>query len=325
MNRTISLLATLASSYLFASCAAAAAPELPRDGWASWEVPAVADAPAWCCFGSDRTPAQSFCNLDSKTYGYGSRDGATTDSVRIHARFAGGKLERLRALSADCPVEVNGEIRASSPSEQTSVEWLAERLEDEATKRLRGDLMAALAVHRTSRAYDTLARVARRGTSFEDRKEAVFWLAHVRGREGAELTTSMMFDDADARMREHAAFALTQSKSPRIAEDLIRLAKTDREGKVRAQAWFWLAHTGATQTEGAIATALRAEADRHVREQAIFALSQLPQERATPALIGVAENRELPQQERKRAIFWLAQDASDEALAYIDGVVNAKR
>jgi hypothetical protein len=37
--------------------------------------------------------------------GYGSRDDATTDTVRIYARFEEGKLERLRALSADCPVQ----------------------------------------------------------------------------------------------------------------------------------------------------------------------------------------------------------------------------
>lgn len=62
-----------------------------------------------------------------------------------------------------------------------------------------------------------------------------------------------------------------------------------------------------------------------MREQAIFALSQLPDDRATPALIGVAENRSLPAEDRKRAIFWLSQAGSDGALAYLDKVLQTSR
>jgi hypothetical protein len=310
MNRMLVLAATLTSLHLCTAHAAAAGLDPPRNGWASWEIPAVANAPAWCCFESDGSPAgKPLCKLDDQNHSYGSRDEATTDSVRIYARFAEGKLERLRALSADCPVQSNGEIRQLSPTERASVEWLAGQLAEDANapRRARGELMATLAVHRTRLAYDILARTARQDVRLEQRKNAVFWLAHLRGREGAELTTTVMFEDADARMREHAAFALTQSASPRIAEDLTRLATTDHVGKVRGQAWFWLAHTGAAQTERAIDGALRKESDHQVREQAIFALSRLPEERATRALISVAENRELRQEERKKAIFWLAQ------------------
>ena len=102
-----------------------------------------------------------------------------------------------------------------------------------------------------------------------------------------------MFNDKDPEVRQHAAFAITQSKSPRVAQDLIRLGNTDKDGEVRAQAWFWLAHTGAPNSEEAIVAALKKDKDDHVREQAIFALSQLPDERATRALIAVAEDRSL--------------------------------
>ena len=66
-----------------------------------------------------------------------------------------------------------------------------------------------------------------------------------------------MFSDKDADVREHAAFAITQSKSPRVAQDLTRLGNTDKEGDVRAQAWFWLAQTGAAEAEIAIGAALK--------------------------------------------------------------------
>jgi HEAT repeat protein len=328
MNRTLILIAMLTSLHLFASQASAAGFDPPSNGWASWEIPAISGAPAWCCHEWEGSPtSKPSCKLDEEDHGYGSRGNATTTTVRIYARFAAGKLERLRPLSADCPVQSNSQIRQLSPSEPASVEWLAGLLKGDADepRRSRGDIMSALVLHRTPLAYDALARIARQDARLEHRKDAVFWLAHLRGREGASLTTSLMFEDADARLREHASFALTQSVSPRIAEDLMRLATTDREGQVRGQAWFWLAHTAAPQTEPAIEAALRKETDRHVREQAVFALSRLPEERATRALISVAENQALTKEDRKKAIFWLSQASSDRAIAYIDKIVTGKR
>ena len=90
---------------------------------------------------------------------------------------------------------------------------------------------------------------------------------------------------------------------------------------MRAQAWFWLAHTGASGAEEAITAALKKDKDDQVREQAIFALSQLPDERATRALIKVAEDRSLSREQRKRAVFWLAQSESKGAQKYLEKVL----
>jgi HEAT repeat protein len=84
---------------------------------------------------------------------------------------------------------------------------------------------------------------------------------------------------------------------------LIRLGNSDTDGDVRAQAWFWLAQTGAAESEESIGVAIRKDTNEHVREQAIFALSQLPDERATRALVAVAQDRSLPNEQRKRAVF----------------------
>jgi hypothetical protein len=65
---------------------------VPRDGWASWQVPAVDGAPAWCC-GSwrDPEPRRMACKLDGHREGYGIRDGgASADAVKMYARMAGG-------------------------------------------------------------------------------------------------------------------------------------------------------------------------------------------------------------------------------------------
>lgn len=240
----------------------AAEPALPRDGWASWQVEAVEGAPAWCCWSSwdDRESSRTSCRLDDDHGSFGSRDGAKTDAVRVYARVAGGKVERLRVFSATCPVEAATPIHVIDTTTDDSARWLVAFIKrmDQGTKQdFRDSVLAALAMHRGERAQDALATLARGDAHTETRKKAVFWLAMLRGAAGADIASSVMFNDADADVRRHGAFAITQSKSPRVASDLIRLGGTDKEGDVRAQAWFWLAHTGAAQAEDAIVAALR--------------------------------------------------------------------
>jgi hypothetical protein len=312
----------------------AAEPKLPRDGWVSWEVPAVEGAPAWCCFGrwQEKDASRASCKLDGKSNGYGNRHEETTDAVTVYARVSGGKLDRLQALSAGCPVETKTPVQAlGDVSADDSARWLSAQVKldgkDAVSREPLGEAaLAALALHRGDLASKSLAGFARDDARVETRKWAVFWLSQVRGEEGAGITSSVMFADRDPDVRQHAAFSLSQSDSPRVAPDLIRLGNTDKVGEVRAQAWFWLAQSGAEQAEAAITAALAKDADDDVREQAIFALSQLPDERATRALIAAAEDRSLSSEQRKRAIFWLSQSDSNAALSYLDKVLaNASR
>jgi HEAT repeat protein len=315
--------------FAFSMHASAAELTLPRDGWASWQVPAVDDAPDWCCFShwKDRNATHQPCRLERKDGNFGGRDGETTDSIRVYARIAGGKIDRLRALSATCPVQADTAIQdLGAVSVDDSARWLAALVKGReadtgARHRVADEALAALAIHRGDIAHDALVDIARRGARDDNREQAVFWLAHLRGREGAKIATSIMFDDPDADIREHAAFAVSQSISPTADKDLIRLANTDPEAQVRSHAWFSLSQTESSATEGAIDAALRKETDRGVREQAIFALSQLPDERATRALIKVAEDKSLAREERKRAVFWLSQSESSAAQAYLQEVL----
>jgi HEAT repeat protein len=247
--------------------------------------------------------------------------------MRIYARLSDGKLERIRALASSCPVRANGSIQdLGAVADDASARWLGKHLtadarDAEVGRRLRGDAMAALGAHRTDIAHATLVDIARKDERIEHRKDALFWLAQLRGRAGADVATSIMFEDANPQIREHATLAVAHSQSPRIANDLTRVGKTDASAQVRGQAWFWLGQKGFPETEQAIGAALRTEEDRHVREQAIFALSQLPAERATNALIAIAESRSLDREDRKRAIFWLAHEGSDSAVAYLDRIM----
>jgi hypothetical protein len=329
---SISTAALCLTSFALAPRASSAELTLAQDGWSSWQVGAVDGAPDWCCWSDDvnfRDSSRKSCRLDAATQGFGSRDHAKTDVVRIYMHTASGKIDRLRVLSAACPVETATPIRdLGRIADDDSARWLmgfaqqsnrgpSARHDDQ------NDALAALAVNRGDVARDALAGIARDDARTETRKQAIFWMALLRGAEGADIASSIMFTDKTAEVREHAAFSLAQSEAPRAAADLIRLGNTDRDAEVRAQAWFWLAHTGVPEAESAIFTALRKETDADVRERAILALSRLPDERAAKALVTIAEDRSQSRELRKRAVFWLSQSDSDAALAYLEQVLTA--
>jgi HEAT repeats len=318
--------------------AASAGLSMPRDGWVSWQVPAVADAPNWCCFGEwrkgNRTAEKETCQLDGADHGYGTNGSngrsETTDSIRVYARFDGGKLAKLRAFAASCAVKANSVITSlENISVEASAKWLVDFVkanvvtQPSKARTRSSDVMAALAMHQGNTARDALTDFARNDPRVEHRKEAMFWLTQVRGEEGAVIVAPLMFSDADAAAREHAGFAIAQTKSPLTVPNLIRQGNTDRDAQVRAQAWFWLSQTKASEAEGAIRASLQTEKESHVRDQAVFALSQLPTDRASRALIALAEDKSLPRHDRKQAIFWLGQMKSDAAVLYLDKLLSA--
>jgi hypothetical protein len=302
---------------------AAATLQLPRDGWVSWDIETVADAPAWCCFEWNSNRAQPrTCQLDGRDHGYGSSsDQHTVDSMRVYARFSAGKLERLRALATTCPVQTLTPVRAiDGVAAGESIAWL-NRIVTPHTA-LSDDALAALAVHRGSAAAQALQRIAKSDTHVGNRKQAMFWATQVRGEEGLQMTLPFLATDADARVREHAAFAVAQTKRPAAIQALIRQGREDASTQVRSQAWFWLAQTGAAEAEASILAALTGEKSRHVRDQLVFALSQLPEPDNVTALVRVAEDRAMERDVRKQALFWLGQSESDAALRYLDRLLG---
>jgi HEAT repeat protein len=61
--------------------------------------------------------------------------------------------------------------------------------------------------------------------------------------------------------------------------------------------------------------------DRAVKEQAVFALTQLPAAQGVPLLIGVAKNNADPAV-RKKAMFWLGQSKDPRAMEFFAQVLK---
>jgi hypothetical protein len=309
--------------------AAAEAPrEFPVDGWYSWQVAAVDDAPGWCCvhWNHGRSTATA-CDLDANDFNFGhfnfADDGshaADEAELQVYALIRGGEAVRVRAMSPACPVESQGPITDLGHVEPAaSLAWLRQWVRDDDSNAL-----AAIALHRGPESLAFLTDLALHEKDKELREEAVFWLGQARIAESMPTIVELMFGDEDPDMRAHAAFALAQSSAPERTELLIRQGREDRAADVRGEAWLWLAQSGAPESEAAIFAALREDPSIEAREQAVFALSELPDERAVGSLTQIVRDTGMDLAIREQALFWLAQSDSDEAYATIDALLSQR-
>lgn len=129
----------------------------------------------------------------------------------------------------------------------------------------------------------------------------------------------------ESRAAEKAIFPamLADSAAPTIWRDLLGMARnTTLTRKVRRSAVFWVGQAaGEAATRGLTDLVDDRAADRDVREQAVFALSQRPREEGVPALIRIAKENPDPELRRK-AIFWLGQSEDPRALALFEELLT---
>ena len=127
--------------------------------------------------------------------------------------------------------------------------------------------------------------------------------------------------------KEHRAgqaiFAAIIADSAVVWPDLLAIAKNGSAPTAnRKDAVFWLSQeAGDAATKGLSELAEDADQDREVRDQAVFALSQLPADKGVPILIRLARTNKDPKVRRK-ALFWLGQSDDPRALALFEEILT---
>lgn len=127
--------------------------------------------------------------------------------------------------------------------------------------------------------------------------------------------------------KEHRAgqaiFAAIIADSAVVWPDLLAIAKNGSAPTAnRKDAVFWLSQeAGEAATKGLSELAEDADQDREVRDQAVFALSQLPADQGVPILIRLARTNKDPKVRRK-ALFWLGQSDDPRALALFEEILT---
>lgn len=171
--------------------------------------------------------------------------------VRVEARVVGGRVSGLRAYVGPVPAPASGVTDLGAVAAPDAARWLlsiARTGEGESAKRA---IMPAVLADSATVWRDLLA-IARdsddrpRGV----RQDAAFWLSRLAAASAAGAPGQLDAGEHDeresdaVRAKKEAVFALSQLRGREGVPALVEIARTHREPSVRGSAMFWLGQSG---------------------------------------------------------------------------------
>jgi len=304
--------------------------------WTAYAVPSIAPDQQMCCFNShDGLITSCECSLEKQDSGQSARSMESTTSTHLEPRpyfyvflrSEGGSIQKVRSLSADCPIDADGMTVywLGSPRTADSVAFLASLVgnapEESHGDRVTDGAILAIAYTNDGSADQALDQFLAANKPSSIRKKAAFWTAQMRGKIGLQKLIATMHSDSNEQFRADLTFDISQSKQPEGQEELLHVAHQDQSPHVRSQALFWLAQKAGKKIAGAINDAIENDPDTEVKKRAVFALTQMPEGEGIPMLIQVAKTNNNPAV-RKQAVFWLGQSHDPRALDFIESVLT---
>jgi hypothetical protein len=302
--------------------------------WLGYAVPILPGDRQMCCWQNN---AMCGCSLEPVN---GVDSGTTVTNnqtvklegpthLAILFRVENREVGKIRTFTPECSIDAGGLpfVWLSDVKPAESIKLLESLAKQDAAGRRditrRGDAaVMSIALHADPAADRALEDLVAPNEAEPIRRQAASWLGTARGKRGFEILSRVVRDDPSDKIREHAVFALTQSKEPDALAPVIRAAHEDKSPHVRGQALFWLAQrAGAKVAETAIGDAIANDPETEVKKKAVFALTQMPHEEGVPLLIQVARTNHNPAV-RKQAMFWLGQSKDPRALAFFEEVLK---
>ncbi len=218
----------------------------------------------------------------------------------------------------------------------TPVYWLGDGGDDESLSFVRNAFASAkdshlqetllflASCHPGTAAYDFLKKAAVGAQPKNVRKNAIFWLGNYGDDRSLADLKDIFKSVADRDLKEQAVFAIQLSKQKEAVLELIRIAKDDPDREVRSKAVFWLGQKASAESVKALKDIVGGpdEADS-LKDQAVFAISQLPKDKSVPMLIDIAKNNKSVSV-RKKAIFWLGQTGDAAAIKFFEEILLKK-
>ncbi len=245
-----------------------------------------------------------------------------------------GKAKETVWLAWTVPSRAEGAICGFGHGERS---WGMSLDEDEASWGTRDGLPAiayttieVYAAVREGRVHQL--RFASEGCPVRAGEQRVLWLDGVQpaasvefaARLAAQRDGAKAHDEGDEHaevdeVAERALAGLAFHADPAAPLALVHLGREGATEELRAQSLFWLAQTGDGRAARWIREAIARDPAQDVRQQGVFALSQL--EDATPQLLALL--RESDDREVKRqAIFWLGQSDDPRATAELERLLT---
>lgn len=130
----------------------------------------------------------------------------------------------------------------------------------------------------------------------------------------------------DGEVGKQAIFPAMLAEGVTVWPRLLELARDgSRPRATRKAALFWVSQSAADAVTAGLDSIVADEVlDLEVRESAIFALSQRPDDESVPALIRIARTSPHPELRRK-ALFWLAQSGDERAIELFEEILTGGR
>jgi hypothetical protein len=287
--------------------------------WVGYAEPIVSGNRGGCCWNGGAGCALEHSSGDSGVTVAGPQtvklEGPT--HLVVLYRLENHQIGKIHAFTEECDLDAGGLplIWLTGVTAPDSIHFLL-------SVAMSADAaVSAIALHADPAADRALEELAAPSQPEKVRRQAIFWLGNSRSRRGFEVLTRIVRDPSD-KIREHAIFALTQSKEPEALSIVVGLAHNDPSPRVRGQALFWLAQkAGQKMAESSIRDAIANDPETEVKKKAVFALTQMPNGEGVPLLIQVARTNRNPEV-RKQAVFWLGQSKDTRALNFIEDVLK---
>lgn len=163
------------------------------------------------------------------------------------------------------------------------------------------------------------------GGSWREGRGRVVDLGTVSAPEAARYFVALA-ERVDGKKARNALLPAVIADSADILPDLLRLAqREDIAREARRRAVHWLGILGDRSLVGPLERLARSDDDDDgIAEAAMFALSRLPDDAGTPALIALLRS-ERSVDVRRKAVFWLGQSESAEARREVRNVAADER
>ena len=119
--------------------------------------------------------------------------------------------------------------------------FLKEIYDTESSTKLKEKIIFAFSLDESSERTSYLIQIAKTDRKRSLRKKAIFWLSNMAGKHIEHFFNEIIYSDEDIDLKESAIFALYQREAK---DDLVNIAETGKDIRLRKKAIFWLGQLG---------------------------------------------------------------------------------
>lgn len=245
-------------------------------------------------------------------------------------RFVDGRLERMRTLSGDCPIDAGGRtihwLEGVAPADSVRFLDTLTRVDGPdslnaltSRRTLASSALSSIALHRDASADAIVERVAADRTDTL-RSSALRLLGTNRGARGFAALERALKAETTSEERRTIVSAIAASREPGVAAALKTLLR-DGDAKVRAEATARYIALGGPPVIAEALAIINADPVEDVKNRAVGAIATWPRGEGIPHLIALARTSKDPAVQ-KRAVSLLSSSRDPRAISYLEDILR---